>query len=108
VARVPTCHKHAKRAGFAWSRGDRVTKADMDEVASAMSDALIAAIAARPMPHDVAHLYLTDPIADLGRIDGIMFSGGVAEYVYGRETRDFGDMGRRLGRAVRARIHARP
>jgi ethanolamine utilization protein EutA len=33
-----------------------------------------------------------------------MFSGGVAEYVYGRETRDFGDMGRRLGRAIRARI----
>jgi ethanolamine utilization protein EutA len=71
-----------------------------------MADALIAAITARPMPHDVEHLYLTDPIADLGRIDGMMFSGGVAEYVYGRETRDFGDMGRRLGRAVRARIDA--
>ena len=35
-----------------------------------------------------------------------MFSGGVGEYVYGRETRDFGDMGRRLGRAVRRRIDA--
>jgi ethanolamine utilization protein EutA len=34
----------------------------------------------------------------------MMFSGGVGEYVYGRETRDFGDMGRRLGRAIRARI----
>jgi ethanolamine utilization protein EutA len=78
----------------------------MDKVADAMADALVAAITARPIPHDVAHLYLTDPIAELGRIDGIMFSGGVAEYVYGRETRDFGDMGRRLGRAVRARIDA--
>src|SRR5437868_14366473 len=35
-----------------------------------------------------------------------MFSGGVGEYVYGREERDFGDMGRRLGRAIRARIDA--
>jgi ethanolamine utilization protein EutA len=35
-----------------------------------------------------------------------MFSGGVGEYVYGRETRDFGDMGRRLGRAIRARVDA--
>ena len=35
-----------------------------------------------------------------------MFSGGVGEYVYGREDRDFGDMGRRLGRAIRARIDA--
>ena len=33
-----------------------------------------------------------------------MFSGGVGEYVYGRETRDFGDMGRRLGQAIRRRL----
>ena len=39
-----------------------------------------------------------------GRIDGVMFSGGVAEYIYQRETRDFGDLGPRLGRAIRARI----
>jgi ethanolamine utilization protein EutA len=35
-----------------------------------------------------------------------MFSGGVAEYVYGREERDFFDLGRRFGRALRARIDA--
>jgi ethanolamine utilization protein EutA len=100
----PAGKHHAKRAGFSWNRGDRAADTDMDKVADAMADALVAAITARPLPHDIAHLYLTDPIADLGRIDGIMFSGGVGEYVYGRETRDFGDMGRRLGRAIRARI----
>ncbi|HKM88732.1 MAG TPA: ethanolamine ammonia-lyase reactivating factor EutA, partial [Xanthobacteraceae bacterium] len=73
-------------------------------VADGMADALFAAVAARPLPRDIAQLYLTDPIGDLGRIDGIMFSGGVAEYVYQREHRDFGDMGPRLGRAIRARI----
>ena len=35
-----------------------------------------------------------------------MFSGGVGEYVYGREDRDFGDMGRRLGHAMRKRLDA--
>ena len=35
-----------------------------------------------------------------------MFSGGVGEYVYGREERDFGDMGRRLGQALRKRLDA--
>src|SRR5215467_10201220 len=100
----PAGRHHARRAGFSWSRGERAGEADMDKVADAMADALVAAITTRPLPHDIAHLYLTDPIAELGRIDGIMFSGGVAEYVYGREARDFGDMGRRLGRAVRARI----
>src|SRR5829696_2157955 len=49
-------------------------------------------------------LYLTDPLRNLSRIGGVMFSGGVGEYVYGREARDFGDMGRRLGQAVRRRV----
>jgi ethanolamine utilization protein EutA len=35
-----------------------------------------------------------------------MLSGGVGEYVYRRETRDFGDMGRRLGAAIRRRIES--
>ena len=63
-----------------------------------------AALTQRPVPHAVEHLYLTDPIAELGQIDGVMFSGGVGEYVYGREARDFGDMGRRLGQAIRRRV----
>ncbi len=33
-----------------------------------------------------------------------MFSGGVAEYVYGREEREFGDLGAPLGRALRRRV----
>ncbi len=65
-----------------------------------------AALTGRPLPHALEHLYLTDPIAELGRIDGVMFSGGVGEYVYGREDRDFGDMGRRLGRAIARRLAA--
>jgi ethanolamine utilization protein EutA len=69
-----------------------------------MADLLVAALTQRPVPHAVEHLYLTDPIAEFGRIDGVMFSGGVGEYVYGREDRDFGDMGRRLGRAIRSRV----
>jgi len=97
---------HARQAGFFWSRGDVLSPAQLDRVAASMADLLMAALTQRPLPHAVEHLYLTDPIADFGRIDGIMFSGGVGEYVYGREDRDFGDMGRRLGRAIRARIDA--
>jgi ethanolamine utilization protein EutA len=35
-----------------------------------------------------------------------MFSGGVAEYVYDREPRDFGDMGKRLGAAIARKLAA--
>jgi ethanolamine utilization protein EutA len=102
----PAGKHHAKRAGFSWNRGDTVDPTGMQKVADVMADTLVAALTARPMPHDVEHLYLTDPIADLGRIDGIMFSGGVGEYIYQREERDFGDMGPRLGSAIRSRIDA--
>ena len=97
---------HARQAGFFWSRGDVLSPPQLDKVAASMADLLVAALTQRPPPHALEHLYLTDPIADFGRIDGIMFSGGVGEYVYGREDRDFGDMGRRLGRAIRSRIDA--
>jgi ethanolamine utilization protein EutA len=80
--------------------------ADLDAVGEGMADTLVAALTARPLPPDIVHLYLTDPIADFGAVDGVMFSGGVGEYVYGREDRDFDDMGRRLGHAIRRRIDA--
>jgi ethanolamine utilization protein EutA len=97
---------HAREAGFYWNRGDVLSPPQLDKVAESMADLLVAALTQRPVPHAIEHLQLTDPFGDLGRIDGIMFSGGVGEYVYGRETRDFGDMGRRLGQAIRRRIDA--
>src|SRR5215218_1580592 len=102
----PAGQHHAAQAGFSWSKGDSTEPAALDRVAEYMADALIAAIRMRPLPPPLQALYLTEPIAELGRIDGMMFSGGVGEYVYGREDRDFGDMGRRLGHAMRKRLDA--
>ena len=100
----PAGRHHAGRAGFVWNLGDAVAPAALDKVAATMADALIAAVSARPLPPDIGRLYLTDPIAELGRVDGVMFSGGVAEYIYDRETRDFGDLGGKLGRAIHTRL----
>jgi len=102
----PAGQHHAAQAGFRWSKGDRAAPAELDRIADYMADALVAAIRMRPLPPPLKALYLTEPIAELGQIDGIMISGGVGEYVYGREDRDFGDMGRRLGHALRKRLDA--
>jgi ethanolamine utilization protein EutA len=105
IARLdPAGRHHARIAGFDWKVGDPAPRADLARVAEGMADALIAAIRARPLPRAIEALYLTDPIADLGRIDGVMFSGGVGEYVYGRESRDFGDLGKLLGEAIARRL----
>ena len=100
----PAGKHHAAQAGYQWNRGDIAEPAAMGKVAESMADALVAAIVARPLPHAIEHLYLTEPIRNFGSIDGIMFSGGVGEYVYQRETRDFGDMGKLLGHALRKRV----
>jgi len=97
----------AMQAGFAWTLGDPASVEDVAHVAKWMADALIAALCERPAAPAIERLYLTDPIADLGRIDGVMFSGGVGEYVYAREHRDFGDWGYALGGALREAIAER-
>jgi ethanolamine utilization protein EutA len=102
----PAGRAHAKLAGFDWELGDVVDDAALDKVADAMANALISALVSCPMPAEVARLYLTDVLGDMAGIGGVMASGGVAEYIYGREARDFGDMGRRLGRAIRKRFDA--
>src|SRR5215472_8594458 len=61
----PAGKHHAARAGFNWQRGDTVVAADLQKVADTMADALAGAIRMRPLPPDIARLYLTDPIADL-------------------------------------------
>jgi len=40
-------------------------------------------------------------LGELPSIDGVLFSGGVSEYIYSRETQAFGDLGPELGRAIR-------
>lgn len=102
----PAGRYHAEQAGFAWQLGSEAAPAQLEQVAGWMADALLAAIARTDVSAEVDALYLTDPLAGLGQIEGMMFSGGVAEYVYGREERQFGDLGKLLGTALRRRIDA--
>jgi ethanolamine utilization protein EutA len=105
VSRIePGGRKHAAAVGLDLDLGSRVRSTDLDEIASAMADLVIAAVRGEP---EADTLFLTDPIEVRG-VDGVIFSGGVGEYVYGTETRDFGDLGKRLGSALAARADRLP
>jgi ethanolamine utilization protein EutA len=95
----PQGAKLAQAAGFKWQLGSRVTPAELERLTDWLADTLLAAIV-KPR----ADLYLTEPLGSLSGISGVMFSGGVAEYVYGREERGFGDLGRGLGHAIRKKL----
>jgi ethanolamine utilization protein EutA len=102
----PAGQRLAQLAGLEWNLGDRVSSGDLDRVANWMADALVRALTGDTHP-DIAGLWLTEPINQLGAdLKAAMFSGGVGEYVYGREERDFGDLGKRFGRAVRERLES--
>jgi ethanolamine utilization protein EutA len=104
VTRIePGGRMHAAAVGLDLNIDSRVALADMDEIASQMADLVIAAVCGEPSAN---HVFLTERIAGQGTVDGVMFSGGVAEFVYGLETRDFGDLGRRLGTQLAERIDA--
>lgn len=100
----PQGRAHARRAGFDWQLGSATTREQLASVAAGMADALLRVLTGRATDDDRSALMLTDPIADLGELSGVMFSGGVGEYVYGREPRDFGDLGKLFGEALRARL----
>ncbi len=102
----PQGRAHARRAGFDWQLGDAVTRRELAQVAAGMADALLRVLTQTSTPEDLRELLLTDPIEDFGPLDGIMVSGGVGEYVYGREAQDFGDLGKLFGQALRARLDA--
>ena len=131
----PAGRARARQLGFDGGLGDVASVANLALVAESMADDLIAVLgrisfadrpcnsgsrALLPLPRvepkarlrrdgegnqHSAQIYLTAPLGEVGAIDGIIVSGGVGEYVYGRETRDFCDLGRSLGRAIAARIN---
>lgn len=101
----PAGATHAKRAGFSWKKGQQITGEQLQQVADSMASDLIAAITGKLSLQDMEDLYLTDPIQHLERVESIVCSGGVAEYIYHREAREFGDLGLKLGHALRLRIN---
>ncbi|HEY1704460.1 MAG TPA: ethanolamine ammonia-lyase reactivating factor EutA [Trebonia sp.] len=89
---------HASGAGVPVELGGSAGPETLAAVADQMAEQLMLAL--RGDPATDRSLWLTDPLPALGGLDGVIFSGGVAEYVYGTETREFGDLGPYLGTAL--------
>jgi ethanolamine utilization protein EutA len=101
----PSGDFHAHEEGLHLADGAALSDADLDRIGAGMArrlaDALSPGGAARH-----PHLFLTDPPGDLSGVEGVIVSGGVGEYVYGRESRRFGDLGPSLGQELRRLLDA--
>jgi ethanolamine utilization protein EutA len=74
------------------------------EMADLMADRLIDAMHGRSPTAGGSKLLRLAPLIRKRQIDQIMFSGGVAEYFYGKQSKTFGDLGPLLASALRSRV----
>jgi ethanolamine utilization protein EutA len=100
----PAGAAHAATAGFDWRAGGTASWTERKAVGMLMANTLVAALTGALQHDNHTSLWMTGPLPAFDDIDGIIVSGGVGEYVYGRESRSFGDLGLALGRALATRI----
>jgi ethanolamine utilization protein EutA len=94
----------AQQAGFDWRPASRVTNGDIEQLANRMARAILSLAQDEKPDAEFARLWLTAPLGGPKQADAVIFSGGVGEYVYGKESKSFGDLGAPLGRALQQSI----
>lgn len=93
--------KIGEAMGIPLSLGGSLTEDEKAKIAHTLCECLFEVLARGPISPITQSLLLTPQIAFKDRIDVLIFSGGVSEYIYNIEQTDYGDLGNRLGRLVR-------
>lgn len=91
--------------GYRLNIGDRIGEEVKDSLASRMASVLFDVLDGAPAPWD--EFFILPPLRELPKVDGILFSGGVSEYIYGRQTAGFGDLGCLFAKKVRYEAETR-
>ena len=86
--------------------GEAVAEEGLQRIVDAMADALLDVVLHRQGSALSQKLILTAPLVSTAPVDMVLFSGGVSEYLYGQETKTFGDIAPMLAEAVKSRMTA--
>ena len=98
--------RFATELGIDAQPGGMLTLDQGRAIASLMADRLFEAMrGGKPSAQDAPLLRL-DPLSHRGTIGQIQFSGGVSEFIYGNESKKFGDLGPLLATEIRSRVEA--
>ncbi|HEX8969635.1 MAG TPA: ethanolamine ammonia-lyase reactivating factor EutA, partial [Chloroflexota bacterium] len=98
----PSATAVADNLGVPLAIGGRLSALDRRRMAEALADILLDYLAGRTPSALGQGFLLTQPLAlDGHRPAGLTFSGGVAEYIYARESTRYGDLGPDLAEALR-------
>ncbi len=104
VTRIePAGARIAAEAGLRLEIGAAPDPALLQTMIDQMADRLMQAVRLPAVDAELAALLRLEPLRNQRAPDVVTFSGGVSEYIYGREDGAFGDLGPALARAVLAR-----
>jgi len=105
VARIEEAGRRlAEDAGLSLEIGHAADPEGLVRMIACMADRLFEAMSRAPLHAGADALLRLAPLRNERAPDVLTFSGGVSEYLYGRETRGFGDLGAPLARAILARM----
>lgn len=106
VAIERSARRIARDAQVALMEGEVIPAAVVDTLAATIADRIFQAMRVAPATAGLDAYLRLPPLADGPAADVVLFSGGVAEYLHGRESQSFGDLGLRLAAAIRERCAA--
>lgn len=96
----------AERIGLRLKLSDRMPTERLEAMAAYMAEQILHVMRLKPLPPSARELLRTSPLGYHSVIDGVVFSGGVSEFIYNRQAQTFGDLGQLLAAEVRARLPA--
>lgn len=91
----------AEDVGVTLKLGETLADEDRKKIVNRMVEVLVSYANREPNDDLCQALSLTDHLPQTPAIDGITFSGGVSEFIYGREEEDRGDLGKSLAHEIR-------
>jgi len=98
--------RFAAELGIALKAGDMLTLEQGRALVGLMADKLFEAMRGDAPTMQGASLLRLDPLGRRWPIDRIQFSGGVSEFIYGNESKKFGDLGPQLAAEILARVES--
>jgi ethanolamine utilization protein EutA len=96
----------AAELGLKLDLGSALVSEHARALAARMTERLFDAMRGGSPKVGASSLLRLDPLSYRGAIAEVTISGGVSEYVYGRETASFGDLGPLLAKEIRARVES--
>jgi len=96
--------RFAAEAGLVLRIGERPDAAGLGRMVGCMADRLFEALSQSRLSAETAALLRLEPLKNDRAPDVISFSGGVSEYIYGRQSQGYGDLGPALAAAILERV----